>query len=104
MPANRSNASATVSRSGSANGSAARPRKVRCVVPAAVGRQRQEGGAVGHQRLVRLAGAIPFEHGEFGMMQRRRARGCGRRGRSRTMRRSPAASSFLQANSGEVCR
>ena len=59
-----------VSRSGSANGSAARPRKVSCFVPAAVAASARMRGAVGHQRLVGLAGAVPFEHREFRMVQR----------------------------------
>ena len=33
-------------------------------------RLRQDGGAVGHQRLVRLAGTIPLDEREFRMMQR----------------------------------
>jgi hypothetical protein len=32
-------------------------------------RQRQHGGAILHQRLVGLAGAIPLDEGELGMMQ-----------------------------------
>ncbi len=70
MPAKRLKASATVSRSGSANGSAVRPRKLRVLVPAASRGLRQDGGAVGHQRLVRFARAVPFDEREFRMMQR----------------------------------
>ena len=47
-----------------------RPRKVSCRRPGRLRRQRQDRRAVGHQRLVRLAGAIPFDQREFRMMQR----------------------------------
>ena len=70
MPAKRANASATVSRSGSAKASAERPRKVRCRVPAARAATAQDRGAIGHQRLIGFAGAIPFDKREFGIMQR----------------------------------
>ena len=58
-------------------------------------RPRQDRDAVVHDRLIGLAGAIPFQHGEFGRVQRPCARGCGRRGRSRrsASRLPPAASS-----------
>ena len=67
-----------------------------CRVPAALAAAAHERGAVGHHRLVGLAGAIPFDHGEFRRVQRRRARGCGRRGRNRrsSPRRRRAASSW----------
>ena len=64
----------------------------------------RSASAIVHHRLIGLAGAVPFEHGEFRRVQRRRARGCGRRGRSRRSVVSPAASSFFMANSGEVWR
>ncbi len=70
MLAKRANASATVSRSGSANASAVRPRNVKVLRPRGFRRQRQDRGAVGHQGLIRLAGAVPFEQGEFRMVQR----------------------------------
>ena len=70
MPAKRAKASATVSRSGAANGSAARPRKVNCCVPAACAACAKNRGAVGHQRLIRLAGPIPFDQREFRRVQR----------------------------------
>src|SRR5262249_61483240 len=38
--------------------------------PRRLGRERKYRSAVLHQRLARLLGPIPFEHGEFGMMQR----------------------------------
>ena len=102
MPAKRAKASATVSRSGSAKGSASRPRKAKRRAPARLGRQRQQRRAVLHQHLVGLVRPVPFQHGELGMVQRRRARGCGTPVPKLKMRLSPAASSFLQANSGEV--
>src|SRR5204862_7735379 len=45
-----------------AKGEMLRPRGVR--------RLRKDSGAVGHQRLVRLTSAVPFDQGEFRMMQR----------------------------------
>ena len=66
-PAWRSNASATVSRSGAAAGSQTLSSQRSSVAPV----ERQQRGAVVHDRLVAGAGAIPFEHGELGMMQRR---------------------------------
>ena len=48
--------------------------------------------AVRHHRVVTRIGAIPFQHGEFGKMQ------------IAALFASPAASNFLQANSGEVLR
>ena len=45
-----------------------RPRRFR--------RLRQQCRAVLHQHLIRLAGAIPFDHCEFRVMQRAAARGC----------------------------
>ena len=38
--------------------------------PSRFRRPRQDRGAVGHQRAVGLAGAVPFEQGEFRMVQR----------------------------------
>ena len=70
MPAKRANASATVSRSGAANGSAVRPRKVKCFVPAACAAACTDRRAVVHQRPIGLAGAIPFDQREFGVVQR----------------------------------
>jgi hypothetical protein len=35
-----------------------------------LGGERQQGGAVVHQRLVGGGGAVPFQHGELGMVQR----------------------------------
>ena len=71
MPAKRLKASATVIRSGSANGSAdtaaktqefrSRPTSAACARIAA---------AVGHQRLVGLARAVPFDEREFRVVQR----------------------------------
>ena len=69
MPAKRMNASATVSRSGSANGIGLAAAKAAAAWRPPLGRQRQDLGAIVHQRLVGLARAIPFEHGELGMMQ-----------------------------------
>ena len=34
-----------------------------------LGGKRQQRGAIAHQALIGLAGPIPFEHGEFGMVQ-----------------------------------
>ena len=70
MPARRMNASATVMRSGVANGSAVRPRKLNCLRPGRLRGLRQDRRAIGHQGPVRLIGPIPFDHGEFRMMQR----------------------------------
>ena len=94
MPAWRLKASATVSRSGSANGSALRSRKVKRRAPAASRRRARSAACNRPSALVGPSRAIPFEHGEFGMVQRRRARGCGRRGRTRrsAARRRRAAS------------
>ncbi len=94
MPAKRSNASATVSRSGAANGSAMRSRNDE--LPGARGLRRagQHRHAVVHQQLVGLVRAVPFEHGEFGMMQRAALAVAERSGRTRrsAARRRPAAS------------
>ena len=70
MPAKRANASATVIRSGAANGSARAAAKAQGFGPGGCGGQRQEGGAVIHQRLVRFARAVPFQQREFRMVQR----------------------------------
>ena len=82
MPAWRAKASATVSRSGSANGSAMAPRQEKRSTPAVRGGHGQQRGAVAHQRLVGRPGAVPFQHGELGMVQRRCARDCGTPARS----------------------
>ena len=57
-------------RSGAANGSAARPRNENVPRARRLRRQREQRRAIGHQRVVGLVGAIPFEHREFGMVQR----------------------------------
>ena len=59
--------------------------------------------AIGDDRLDAVRRAIPFEHGEFGMMQSR-ALAVAIGMASWKMRGSPAASSFFIANSGEVWR
>ena len=71
-----------------------RPRKRSSGAPAASAATASSAAQSCHHRLVGLIGAIPFEHGELGVMQRRRARGCGRRGRNRrcAARRRRAAS------------
>ena len=70
MPAKRAKASATLTRSGSANGSAVAPAPGERPRARRLGRQRQQRRAVVHQRLVGRAGAIPFQQGELGMVQR----------------------------------
>jgi len=74
IPASRSNAAATVSSSGSANGSAVLPRNEsrRSRSPAAACAMTTI--AVRHHRLVWLICAIPFQHGEFRQMQVARSR------------------------------
>ena len=94
MPAKRSNASATVIRSGSANGSARAVAEAE--LPGARG-LRSAGyhrHAVVHQQLVVAVRPVPFEHGEFRMVQRVRSRDCGSSGRTRrsAARRPPEAS------------
>ena len=56
----------------------------------------RRASAIVHHRLIGLFGAVPFDHGEFRGVQRRLARGCGRRGRNRrsASRRRQAASSW----------
>ncbi len=63
-------ASATVSRSGSAKGSASRPRKAKRSRRPHRRPARAASAQSRHQRLIGLAGAVPFQHGEFGMVQR----------------------------------
>jgi hypothetical protein len=102
-PAWRSKASATVRRSGSAKGSQSMPRKVKRSGAHRLGRQRQQAVAVGHQGLVGLAGPVPLQHRELGAVQRAALAVAPNAGEIEDLV-SPAASSFLQANSGEVCR
>ena len=89
-----------VRRSGSWNGSASRPRKVRTRVPAVSAASAEDRRAILHQRLVGLARPIPFEHGEFRVVQRPALAVAVHTGEARRSAVSPAASSFLQANSG----
>ena len=70
MPACREKASATVSRSGSAKGSASRPRKEKDFAPARSAASASSAAQSVHQALIGFAGAVPFEHGEFRMVQR----------------------------------
>ena len=37
--------------------------------PGGLGSEREQRGAIGHQRIVGLTGAVPFEHRELGMVQ-----------------------------------
>jgi hypothetical protein len=60
----------TLSRSGGASGSHSVPRQTRRVVPAARAAAASSAAQSSIARSGGLAGAIPFEHGEFGMMQR----------------------------------
>ena len=103
MPAKRSNASATVSRSGSANGSAARPRKVRLLRPGGVA----ACARIAAQSSISASYGSPARYHSSsvnsGWCSAPRSRLRNTWANSK-MRRSPAASSFLQANSGEVCR
>ena len=69
MPAKRRKASATLRRSGRASGSTLRPRNAKTSTPPAAGRHAQDLRAILHERLVGRVGAIPFEHGELGMVQ-----------------------------------
>ena len=71
IPAWRSNASATVSRSGSANGSTLRGHETETAcAPTARAACGQQRSAVLHQSLVVFVGAIPFQQRELRMMQR----------------------------------
>ena len=99
-----SKASATVSRSGGANGSAVTPRQdTKRVVPRPR-RRAQQRGAVLHQPLRRARSAryhSSMVNSGWCSAPRSRLRNTGANVKIRV---SPAASSFLQANSGEVCR
>ncbi len=70
MPAKRVKASATVTRSGAANGSASAPAKTQLPHARDLRGLLQKRHAIRHQGRIRLAGAIPFDHREFGMVQR----------------------------------
>ena len=61
---------ATLRRSGVAKGSASRAAPAQHRRAAGFRREREEGGAIIHERFVALIGPIPFEHGEFGMVKR----------------------------------
>ncbi len=103
MPAKPRNASATVRRSGGANGSALRRAEGQRRSARGFGGEPQQRRAVLHQPLVGLARPIPFQHGERRVVQRA-ALAIAEGGAKVKIFSSPAASSFLQANSGEVCR
>ena len=70
MPAWRVKAWATVMRSAGTKGSALRPRNFSAVVSAALAAVREESEAIVHHRLIGLLGAVPFDHDEFGGVQR----------------------------------
>ena len=100
MPAWRWKASATVRRSGGANGSQVRSRKRRSGVPRGLGSEAQKGGAIVHQHGVVLPSAVPFQHGEFRGCAAARVRGCARHGRRRGSGSRPpraASSSRIRA-------
>jgi hypothetical protein len=59
-----------------------------------LGGQPQEIGAIVHQHAVILPGAIPFQHGEFGAVQRARVRGCARHGQRRRSASRPPPAAF----------
>ena len=65
----RERLSTTDSRSGAAKGSASRPRKPRTDVPTASAATAQQRRAIVHQRLVAGMRPVPFQHGEFRMVQ-----------------------------------
>ena len=100
MPAIAAEASATDSRSGFADGSAERPRKEKCQVPAACAASASSAAQSAIRAVIGLAGAIPFDQREFGMHAARRARDCekpwrtrrcgARRRREASCRRIPA--------------
>ncbi len=69
MPANRAKASTTPIRSGSAWGSASPSAKAPQPRTRGLGRDPKQGRRIRHQPLVRFARAVPFEHGEFGMVR-----------------------------------
>jgi len=58
---------------------------------------------VGHHRVIGRIGAVPFQHGELGQMQIA-ALAIAKHPGEFEIFGSPAASNFLQANSGEVRR
>ena len=66
----RSNASATVSRSSAANGIRCPAAKSQDLRPSRFRRKRQNGRTIAHQSVIRLARAIPLDHGEFRVVQR----------------------------------
>ena len=66
-------------------------------------REPQQRRAIALQRRGRLADPVPFEHREFRRVQRA-ALAIAEHPGEREDPRSPAASSFFIANSGEVCR
>ena len=66
-------------------------------------REGQERGAIAHQVFVGCVRTIPLEHREGGVVQRAPF-AITEYGRDGEDALSPAASSFLQANSGEVWR
>ncbi len=67
----RSKASHTVKISGSSKASASRSAPDKAVGPRRLGRDRQQPGAILDQPRDRLMRAIPLQHREFGMVQRR---------------------------------
>ena len=69
MPAKRSNASATVSRSGLGNGIGVRPRKVHCFAPAASAACARMAAQSAISTVVGFVRPVPFEQRELGMMQ-----------------------------------
>ena len=74
-------------------------------MPCAGGVERggQQRLAIRHQVAIAAARAIPFEHHEFGLMQRAALRRCGRRGRAGRCAPSPrpaASSSRIRARCG----
>ena len=72
-----------------------------------MGGERDERGAVVHQRCERRADAIPFEHREFRRVQRACARDCGRHAsarRSASPRRRAASSSRIRARCAAIGR
>ncbi len=73
--------------------------------PSDAGRLRGMGDhddAVGHDGVIGRIGAIPFQHGEFGKMQIAAFAVAKHPRKLENLLLRPAASNFLQANSGEV--
>ena len=70
MPAKRANASATRKPLGLGEGVGGAAAKCQLPRSRRACRGAQERDAIAHQRLIRFAGAIPFDEREFGMMQR----------------------------------